>query len=194
MEIEPCDFCYEEFEWQIEDIIHMCGSLYEGYKRMCSNCIDRFGKMVNNRVKLYEMEKRHGEYKEETKEFYVMVTVAFKKDIKLDTVLKKWKMLVKKKWIVSSYSCIEWGDNKGMHMHVELKYNKGKYNSQIERECINTCKTLVGDNRCIDFRYNTHGFKKYIEGYRDGKKKNSYDLTIENRVRLGLPNVLEEMI
>lgn len=103
---------------------------------------------------------------------------------------------------MNSYSCIEWrGEHKGMHLHMEIEYKyrnmrkmkRLKSPGEIKDKCYNSCKNMVGNKLGCNCRYNVgRGFRNYVNGYKKGEPKGTYDVTIMMRKENKMSNILEE--
>lgn len=128
---------------------------------------------------------------------YIMITVNFKEDVSFETMWVKFVKMKNKIWIEKSMSCVEWRDkNKGMHIHSKVWVHDWKKVYECKREIYNTFKALVGNKMHVNVRYSNREkcFEDYIRGFRGGKKKESYDVTMSMRKELKIPDILEDIL
>lgn len=159
--------------------------------QLCRDCLNELNNVRwNMRRSGYDLEKR----------YYCLLTVNPRSDVGLEDIFTMWNKIKKKKWIKKTYSCVEWrGENEGMHLHMEIEYkwrnkkeDKIKPVCEIITECTNTCKKYIGNDRHCNFKFNINrGFGRYIDGYRKGAEKKSYDITKRMRETNGLNDILE---
>lgn len=129
---------------------------------------------------------------------FVFVTVSPYTNVRFKDFYKRVLKSLKKKWIVSSISCLEWTENEdntediwyngGLHFHTRLELD-GKDPYRVKREFYNTFKHHC-EPQCIQTRYSNRedSFIEYIKGYQDGKKKDCYEVSEKYRKKYDLPS------
>lgn len=109
---------------------------------------------------------------------YILITINPFTDVTINELLKAYRKAMKKKYIVSSLSCLEWTQyeqrtnkfhNGNLHIHIRLEIsNKDSY--RVREEFYNTFKNLT-EKQCVTARYSNtkDSFIRYINGYQKDK-------------------------
>lgn len=124
---------------------------------------------------------------------YYLITVNFIPNPPLKEVIKLYFRWKKKKWIKTTYTCLEVRNEKyeGLHLHSEVTATKKKPKSEIIRETYSTFKKLLGSKASVDVQINKHGFKPYINGIKNKIAKPTHQYTISYRKATNVPDILE---
>lgn len=111
-----------------------------------------------------------------------MFTINFRDDCPRGIMIKQVNKCLRKKWIVNymyRWECR--GDDIGIHIHIRCEIKNGKNTYNCKREMWNTFKECVGSRKHVNCRYSNRddAFVKYVKGYRNGSKKEHWDLDEE---------------
>ncbi len=117
-----------------------------------------------------------------------MITVNPKDDTPVYMLSKKIIKCISKKWIRTAIYCHEWRNEKeGLHCHIGCEIDD-KNPSEINRECYNTFKNMVGNKRHVNVKMSNglKAFENYVMGIKDGKAKPNSKFDKINRISEGL--------
>ncbi len=119
---------------------------------------------------------------------YIMITVNPKEDTPWRTLNKKVLKCIAKKWIKNATWCYEWREKKmGLHAHIRCEI-EDKNPCEINRECYNTFKHLVGNKLHVNIKMSNanKAFLNYVKGLKNGKQKENAEHDEINRKELGI--------
>ncbi len=119
---------------------------------------------------------------------YIMITVNPMEDTPVYMLSKKIIKCISKKWIKNAMYCHEWRDKEiGLHCHIRCEIDD-KNPCEINRECFNTFKNLVGNKLHVNIKMSNanKAFQNYVMGLKDGKPKPNHKYDKVNRLKYEL--------
>ncbi len=121
---------------------------------------------------------------------HTFVTVTPKSTVTFEEFKKKVEKSLTKKWIDEAWYVYEWRQfDRGLHLHMLIKFNKNKKPSEVHREFWSTFKKLLGlskKNVNVKNSNRPKNLMQYLKGWKHGARKKNYAQDIINRIQLDI--------